>query len=317
MGSDPLVIHTEAIDDDARRWLAERTELVDARPGEPDFEARASDATGLLVRTYTLVDTALLDRMPALQVVARAGVGLDNIDLPACRERGIKVVYTPDANTQAVAEYVLAIALDATRPRTFLREAVELDTWKQMRATLRGERQLDESTIGILGLGRIGKRVARMFTGIGARVIYTDLLEIPEADRAGALPVEESTLFKEADILTIHVDGRPENKAFLDDSYLDLLGPEAILLNTSRGFVINNEHLVAFLRRNPGARAYLDVHEPEPPPPDSPFFQLENAHIAPHLASRTNTALRRMSDVVEDIWRVLQGEEPTWPAPGT
>jgi phosphoglycerate dehydrogenase-like enzyme len=315
MGSDPLVIHTEVIAEEARSWLAERTELVASKPGEDVFEERASEVAGLLVRTYTEVDAELLDRMPALRVVGRAGVGIDNIDVPACRKRGVEVVYTPDANTQAVAEYVLALVCDGMRPRTCLTHSVDSEEWASMRKTYRAQRQLDEATIGILGLGRIGQVVSRMMRGIGCRVIYHDLEEKPEELRHGATPVDPEELFEQSNILTIHVDGRPENDRWVNQKYIRLLQHDAILLNTSRGFVLDSEDLQTFLKAHPDAKGYLDVYHQEPPEPDDPIFELANAHISPHLASRTETGMRRMSDVVEDIWTVLEGKNPRWPAP--
>ena len=315
MGSLPLVIHTEVFSDEARRWLAERTELIACKPGEPLFEQRAAEAVGLLVRTYTQVDDALMDQMPALKVVGRAGVGIDNIDVPACRTRGVEVVYTPDANTQAVAEYVLALICDSMRPRKRLVDPAELADWSTMRTTYRAQRQIDECTIGIVGLGRIGKRVARMLAGLGCRVLFNDLLDMHVDHCSGAEPVSLETLFEQSNIVTIHIDGAPTNKHWINERILSLMPADAILINTSRGFVVNRADLVTHLRTHPEAQAYLDVHDPEPPHPDDPLLTLENAFIYPHLASRTETGMRRMSDVVHDIWAVIQGEPPRYPAP--
>lgn len=315
MGSDPLVIHTEVIAEEARSWLAKRTELIASKPGEDVFEERAAEIAGLLVRTYTQVNDALLDRMPSLRVVGRAGVGLDNIDVPACRRRGIEVVHTPDANTQAVAEYVLALICDGMRPRRFLSDSEDLAEWATMRKTYLAVRQLDETTVGILGFGRIGQRVARMMQGVGCRVVYYDHKDIPVEARHGATPLGPEELFEQSNILTIHVDGRPENHGWVSRKYLGLLPHDALILNTSRGFVLDDADLLAYLEAHPKAKAYLDVHNPEPPEPNDPFFDIANAHLSPHLASRTETGMRRMSDVVEDIWAVLDGKEPSWPAP--
>ena len=315
MCSDPLVIHTEDFSAHAHAWLAERTELIKAQPGEDAFEQRSGDAAGLLVRTYTQVNDALLDRMPALKVVGRAGVGLDNIDVPACRARDVEVVYTPDANTQAVVEYVIALICDAMRPRTTLESPEQLDAWSAMRAEYRASRQLDECTIGILGLGRIGKRLARALGGIGCTVLYHDLDEIHPEKRSSASAVSAEELFERSDIVSIHVDGRRENHHYVNGRLLALMPEDAILLNTSRGFVLDRSALLEHLRTRPTSRAYLDVHDPEPPLPEDPLFQLPNAHLYPHLASRTDTGLRRMSEVVKDIWAVLQGEKPRYPAP--
>lgn len=317
MGSDPLVIHTEPLSPRAIEWLSERAELIAAKPGEQAFEERASAIEGLLVRTYTIVDDALLDRMPALRVVGRAGVGIDNIDVAACRAREVEVVYTPDANTEAVAEYVFALVLDAIRPRVCLEHAADEDTWSSMRRSYVGERQLDEMTIGILGLGRIGSRVAQIGAAFGSEVLYSDLLDFPLERRFGAECVSVEELFDRSDILSIHIDGRPENHRHVGANLLNHLRADAILINTSRGVVLDVDATTAFLRGNPRALGILDVHDPEPVPADCPLFSLPNARLAPHLASRTESAMERMSAVVEDLWGVLEGEAPIWPAPKT
>jgi phosphoglycerate dehydrogenase-like enzyme len=311
----PLVIYTETIDPNALKWLSQRAEVRTCAPGDPDFESELGRIEGLLIRTYTQVDHDLLDRLPALKVVGRAGVGIDNIDVAACRARGVEVVYAPASSTHAVAEYVVALLCDALRPREYLTNAVDRATWGQLRKTLVGPRQFDELTLGILGLGRIGSTVARFAEVLGFTVQYHDLEEIPASGRFGAQPVELESLFSNVDILTIHVDGRASNRGFIDRSLLDRLPQDAVVLNTSRGFVFDHDSLRTWLAERPETRAYLDVQDPEPPPEGDPLLALPNARLLPHLASRTSTAMARMSDVVEDIWAVLEGSTPNWPAP--
>ena len=305
---------TEPLTPDSLQWLRERVSVTEAAPGEPAFEAVAGSLEGIVVRTLTQVDRALLSRMPRLRVVARAGVGLDNIDLPACRERGIAVVHTPDANTQAVVEYVLCLLCDALRPRLFLGRPVDTQAWERIRTEVCGERQMDELTLGILGFGRIGSRVAQVARAIGFRVLYNDLLTFAPSMRHGAEPVSAEDLFARSDVITLHIDGRPDNRRFVNASLIKHMRPQALLLNTCRGFVLDHEALADFLRMNPGAQALLDVHEPEPFPADHPLLGMRNAHLAPHLASRTRSAMDRMSWVVRDAVAVLEGRKPEFAA---
>lgn len=304
------VIQTEHLDAETAAWLAERVNLIVCPHDDPAFVARLAEADGLVVRTYTRVNAALLDRAPRLRVVARAGVGVDNIDLRACAQRGVVVVNAPDANTEAVVEFVFAEMLDALRPRMRMRQAADANQWRRWRDELEAERQLDEITLGILGLGRIGKRIAAVAAALGMRTIYHDLLDVPAAQRFGAEPVDRDALLRQADTLTIHVDGRPGNRNLIGERELAMMRADVLLLNTSRGFVVDRAALAAFLVAHPRAQARLDVHEPEPIEAGDPLLALPNAHLTPHIAGRTRTAMKRMSEVVYDVWEVLQGREP-------
>lgn len=302
----PLVIQTEHLDVSAAAWLRERCDLVvQPADGSAAWYDALGRAAGLVVRTYTRVDEAMLARAPCLRVVGRAGVGVENIDLEACRARGVEVVNTPDANTGAVVEFVLALALDALRPRVYLGRALAPEEWNHTRRALTAPRQLSDLVVGVYGLGRIGSRVARLFGALGACVLYHDLREIPQSERAGAESVGRAELLARAELLTIHVDGRAANRGLIDAAALRLCRSDVVLINTSRGFVIDSAALAAFLLAQPAARALLDVHEPEPLGSTSALLGLSNARLTPHLASCTASAQRAMSWVVKDVWRVL------------
>ena len=313
----PLVIQTEDLDPEPAAWLAERCEFVVCPFGdEVRFEGLLPRAEGLVVRTYTQVNRGLLARAPKLRVVGRAGVALENIDVAACRERGIKVVHTPGANTRAVVELVTAFLVDAFRPRLYLEGPIAPERWHQIRREVIAKRELNELTLGILGFGRIGSAVARVGAALDMRVLYNDLIEVPAPKRAGAEPVSFERLLAESDVLTVHVDYRPENKHLLNAAAFARLKPGVLFLNTSRGFVVDPAALAAFLKANPEARAMLDVHDPsEPIKAGYPLLGLPNARLTPHLASGTEKAKRNMSWVVRDIWRVLNGDAPEWEAP--
>jgi phosphoglycerate dehydrogenase-like enzyme len=310
----PLVIQTEHLDPEPAAWLGERCELVRCGSEEGRFAGLLERAAGLVIRTYTAVDEAMLAAAPRLKVVGRAGVGVDNVDLEACARRGVAVVNTPDANTRAVVEYVTGLMCEAVRPRMFLREAVGLGRWKELREAAIAPRQLDEMTLGIYGLGKIGSKVARVGAALNMRVVYRDLREVPVEERNGAEPVTREELLAQADVLTVHVDGRPSNRGLLGAEAIGRMKKDVVFINTSRGFVVDAGALAGFLKRNAGARAILDVHEPEPFGAEYPLLGLSNAWLAPHLASATVAAKRNMSWVVRDVWRVLSGEAPLFPA---
>lgn len=309
-----LVLVAEELDPVCEAWLRERAEVLRVPHDDPSFHDALSRADALIVRTYTIVNDALLNRAPKLKVVARAGVGLDNISLPDCAERNIPVVYTPDANTAAVTELLFALLLDRLRPRTRLTKALPTKEWKALRSSLLAPRQLADLTLGILGLGRVGRSVTRAATALRMRVIYHDLLDIPQDQRAGAEPVSRDALLSESDVLSIHVDDRASNRRLIGSAELARMKPDAILINTSRGFVLDSCALAQHLQAHGQFSTIIDVHEPEPPSDDYPLFHTERATLTPHIGAATARAHRNMSWVVRDVWRVLSNEKPEFQA---
>lgn len=303
------VLVTETLDDACAQWLAERVDLVWCAHDAPDFQEKLQTADALVVRTYTQVNAELLAAAPNVKVVGRAGVGLDNFDLPACSDAGVRVVYTPDANTQAVVEYVTGLILDHIRPRTAMPPGVSAEQFHDLRKTQVGL-ELADLTLGILGVGRIGKRLARAAVGLGMRrILGNDIVDQPEAPPEVRF-VDKQTLYRESDILTVHADGRAANHHLIDAAALMQMKSDCLLINAARGMLVDAAALAAWARANQNAAAVLDVHDPEPPPPDYALYGLPNVRLLPHLASRTDTALQNMSWVVKDVFAVLEGDEP-------
>ncbi|MEO1716309.1 MAG: NAD(P)-dependent oxidoreductase [Planctomycetota bacterium] len=306
-----LVIQTEDLAPEAAAWLGERCELVRCATDDPQAEDLLRNASALVVRTYTRVDAALLQRCPKLKVVGRAGVGLDNIDLDACRAHGMRVVHTPGANTQAVVEFVTAMLCDGLRPRCFLDAPMQsLDDWQSLRKELVADRQIGDLTLGVVGLGRIGSRVAQVAEALGMRVIYCDIKH--KGDIPQRLGLQQ--LCAEADVVTVHVDGRPDNRRVIGADAFGRMKSDVVFINTSRGMVVDETACAEFMINHPAACAMLDVTEPEPFTETSPLLDIDNVHISPHIAGATASAKLAMSWVVRDVWRVLQGEEPEHPA---
>jgi phosphoglycerate dehydrogenase-like enzyme len=310
------VLVTEGSDPRPLQWLREQANVVEIRADDPAFESQLAAADGLCVRTYTQVNAELLARAPRLKVVARGGVGLENIDVAACRRRGVEVVYAPDANTLAVGDFVFGYLLQLLRPWYFFKErAYEPKEFKRIRDTVRG-RQLNELTLGILGMGRVGRRVGHIgANGFGMTVIYNDLIDVSAKLDFPATAVDKATLFSKCDILSIHVDMRPENYLLVGRERLSQLKPTAVLINSSRGEVLDATALADAIRAKKIAGAALDVYSPEPPAPDFPLLGLDNVLLTPHLAARTTTAMENMSWVVRDVMEVLHGRKPKYPAP--
>jgi phosphoglycerate dehydrogenase-like enzyme len=314
---DPFtVLVTEGSDPRPLQWLRQQAHIVEIRADDPAFASQLATADGLSVRTYTQVNETLLAQAPRLKVVGRGGVGLENIDVAACRRRGVEVVYAPDANTLAVGDFVFGYLLQLLRPWRFFKDRVyEPKEFKRIRDTVRG-RQLNELTFGVLGMGRVGRRVGHIAAcGFGMKVLYNDLIDVAGLLDFPATAVDKPTLYRSADILTLHVDMKPQNHHLIAAEQLAMLKPTAILINTSRGEVLDAAALAQAVKAKRIAGAALDVYFPEPPAADFPLLGLENVLLTPHLAARTTTAMENMSWVVRDIMEVLHGRPPKYPAP--
>ncbi|KKL57123.1 hypothetical protein LCGC14_2238550, partial [marine sediment metagenome] len=195
--SKPIVVVTEPLSDRALAWLAERVEV--RRIEIEQLDEHIGQADGLIVRTYTLVGPELLDRAGKLKVVGRAGVALDNIDVPACRARGVEVVHTPEANTLAVVDYTIRMIIEMNRKFWPLEGYVSTEEFHRIRKQTFG-RFLSSATLGIIGCGRIGSRVGRAAAALGMKVLYNDILDI-ELDYP-ARAVDKPTLYAQSDIIT-------------------------------------------------------------------------------------------------------------------
>ena len=316
MPTRPLVLVTEGGDPKPMEWLRSQAEVLQIPLDDPRLDEALSRAEALVVRTYTKVNDDFLSKAPKLKVVGRGGVGLENIDVAACRKRGIQVVYTPDANTLAVGDFVFGNILQLIRPYAAFRQRTpDPKEFKRLRDTLRG-RQLNELTLGILGMGRVGRRVGHIAAnGFGMRVLYNDILDVTTHVNFPSIPVDKSTLYRESDILSLHVTMLPGNENLIGARELAMMKPDAILINTSRGEVLDINALADALKTKKLAAAAIDVFHPEPPPANFPLLGMDNVILTPHMAARTSTAIENMSWVVRDVIDVLHGKPPRFRAP--
>lgn len=292
------------LDAAAEARLAAEAEIVRCDAGEEAICRAIVDCDALVARTHLPVTRRILEAGGRLRVVGVAGVGLDNVDERAAAERGIAVLHTPAASSDAVAELTVAFMLLWQRPIPRLADAYRNGRFRQAREAPHG-RELRELTIGIVGMGRIGARVGRICAaGLGARVIYNDILPVGPFDFA-ASPVEKDSLWREADVVTLHVPLTDATRGLIDARILARLRTGALLINTSRGAVVDTPALLAALRSGRMSAA-LDVADPEPLPPDHPLLNLPNCVVTPHIAARTEGGLRRMFDVVDQVAAFLR-----------
>ncbi len=305
------VVVADRVADAGLKRLTESPDIeVTALAGRPraELERALADAHALIVRSETQVTADLMTRAPHLRVIARAGVGVDNIDVPAATRRGIAVMNAPGANTVSAAEHVMALLLALVRRIPWAVEAMRRGEWDRKRfegSELRGK------TIGIIGLGRIGGQVAHLARAFGMQLLGHDPYLSPE--RAAELEVKLATLdelLRRADVVTLHMAHTEQTHRLINAERLALMKPGAVLVNTARGELVDEAALAAVLEAGGIAGAAIDVFAVEPLPADSPLRRLDRVILTPHLAASTTEAQDRVSTETCDAVRnaLLQGD---------
>jgi glyoxylate reductase len=254
----------------------------------------------------------LLDREPQLRVVSNFAVGYDNIDVPAATARGVAVCNTPGILTETTADLAFALLMAAARRVVEGADYVRAGRWRTWGPTLLLGRDLHGATLGIVGFGRIGQAVAARARGFGMRVLATARHE----DEAAAEVLDADyrdldDLLAASDFVSLHVALTPETTGLIGARELGLMKPEAILVNTARGPVVDTGALTVALRDGRLGGAALDVTDPEPLPADHPLLALPNALVVPHIASATVATRDHMATVAaRNLLAVLRGERP-------
>jgi D-3-phosphoglycerate dehydrogenase len=266
------------------------------------FQAALAEADGLVVRSATRVTKELLAKGPRLKVVGRAGVGVDNIDLPAATERGIAVLNSPAGNTVAAVELTMALILSVVRRVAEADRSMRAGKWERSR--LRGL-QLKDRTLGLVGAGRIGSEVASRCRAFGMKILaYDPYLTAERANDIGLALTGLDEVLTHGDIISLHVPLTDETFHLIDERALSRMKPGAFVVNVSRGGVIDEEALGRALIGGRLAGAALDVFEFEPLPPDSPLLNLPNVVLTPHLGASTVEAqelvAREIAESVRD-----------------
>jgi (S)-sulfolactate dehydrogenase len=271
-------------------------DLVEDRAG---LLARVASADALIVRNRTRVDTALLGAAPRLRAVGRLGVGLDNIDVPACLAAGIAVFPATGANSLAVAEYVIATAMVLLRGAYLSSADVAAGKWPRPR--LSNGRETAGKTLGLVGFGGIGRMTARLAQGLGMRVLASDPLlaaDSPAWKETGVGRRELDALLREVDVLSLHVPLTETTRGLLDAARLALMKPDAVLINTARGGIVDEAALAAALRAGRLGAAALDVFDAEPLPAGSALAEAPNLILTPHIGGVTRESNERVSTLV-------------------
>lgn len=242
-----------------------------------------------------------------LKIIARHGVGVDNIDVEAATEKGIVVTYTPLANSDSVAEYAVMLILSSLRQFQRVTQEMSKGNWNRFLG-----HELMNKIVGIVGFGAIGRRVANKLSCFNVRLIaYDPYVKEEEIRNAGVEPVSLETLLSSSDIVTLHLSLTNETKNLINDGRLKLMKKGAFLVNTSRGGIIDEPALVNALRSGIISGAALDVFEQEPLRRDSPLYKLDNVILSPHMANFTIEALSRMDMMnAKDLELFFKGHRP-------
>ncbi|MCX6772158.1 MAG: hydroxyacid dehydrogenase [Candidatus Micrarchaeota archaeon] len=264
-------------------------------PAAADLPAALANADALIVRSATKVTAELLTHASKLKIVARAGVGTDNIDKPACEKRKIKVINTPAASTNAVAELALGMMFAAARRIPKADAGMKAKKW--LKKELTGT-EIQGKTLGVIGLGRIGTSLALKAHSIGMNILYYD----PHAQSAPAVGkgVSLDELMASADYISLHVPATPETTGMINAAAISKMKKTAVIVNTARGALIDEEALYSALKEGRMGCACLDVYPSEPY--SGKLCELENVVLTPHIAGSTAEAQMRIGlELIEKL----------------
>ena len=309
MSETPIVLLTNPMHADGEAILAPHVRLIVAPDARPETLRKwAAEAHGIIVRAKLPDD--IVDHAPRLKGMVRHGVGLDFIPVAAATARGIAVANLPGSNTNAVAEYVMSALTHLRRPLYRLDARMRGEGWATARAVADSLTELNASTLGILGVGTIGRRIAGIARdGFGMTVLGT-------SRRKGSLPagVEEvalADLFARSDAVVVCCALTDETRGLVNRDLLDRMQRHAVLVNVSRGAVIDTPALIEALRSGKIAGAALDVFDVQPLPANDALFDCPNLLLTPHTAGITATSSRAMAvGAAEEMLRILRGEQP-------
>jgi len=260
---------------------------VQERMEEADLLNYAGQFDGIICGDDKFTAKVIEQCVPRLKVIAKWGTGIDSIDQPAARRLGVKVCNTPNAFTLPVADTVMAYMLAFARRQPWMDQAMKAGTWKKING-----RSLSECTLGVVGIGNIGKAIFRRARGFGMKLLGNDIIPIPRDFllENGVQMVSLKELLGQADFVSLNTDLNPTSYRLINAQTLSWMKPSAVLINTSRGPVVEEKALIAALTSGQIAGAALDVFEDEPLPADSPLKKMDNVMLAPHNANSSPAA---------------------------
>jgi D-3-phosphoglycerate dehydrogenase len=310
----PAVLLVEKIHAHYLNLLEQRGSVVRPEGFSEKQLARAAAehaVDAIVIRTNGLVNARIIAASPKLKIIARHGIGVDHIDIPAATRAGVWVVNTPGASRVAVAEHTWSMILALSKHVLNATAAVRRRDYAfRENKSL----QLEGKTLGIVGLGRIGGSVAQIGRAFGMNILYTDIVAYPAKERRlRARKVPLKTLLQKSDVVSLHTPLDKSTRGLIGAAELKHMQPHAFLINCARGAIVDTFALAAALKAGQLNGAGLDVFDPEIPPASHPLLKSDKVVLTPHSAAQTPEANYGYAAVVEDVFRVLDGKRPRWP----
>ena len=304
--------------DIAKDMVPRNLDMVIAKIGTPEFNAALAEAVCLVGFGDGTMDDAFYKSAPNLKLVQLLSAGYDRCDIEAARRAAVPICNNGGANSTAVAEHALMLMLAVSRRLVWQHTNVAAGRWRGNNVEDVKLYELKDHTLGIVGLGTIGKKTAKLAKAFGMNVQYYDIKRLSE-DQADTLGVKFSLLeelLKSSDIVSLHVPLLPDTKHMIGAAQLKMMKPSAYLVNTCRGPVVDETALIEALTNGTIAGAGLDVFDKEPPPPNNPLFALQNVVMTAHFAGPTyDNQFTRFRNAFDNCQRVVRGEKPLWVIP--
>jgi glyoxylate reductase len=279
-------------------------------PSYDQLTSMLEDCDGLLCLLTDNIDGELLASASQLRVVSTMSVGFEHIDIEACRKHGIKVGHTPGVLTETTADFTMALMLSVSRRIPEAVHYAQSGQWKTWDPGLLLGQDLHNAVVGIIGMGRIGQAVAQRIYSFGSQLLYNDLSRVQDIEKdLNAEAVELDDLLSRVDIVSLHVPSTERTYQMISHPQFEIMKPSSILINTSRGTVVDTSALLQALREGKIAAAGLDVTDPEPLPHNHPLFELPNCLITPHIASAGAATRAKMAHMaVDNLLAGLRGK---------
>jgi phosphoglycerate dehydrogenase-like enzyme len=304
--------------DVAQKMLPGGFELAAAEPNSPEFRAAMAGAKYLVGYGGRSMDDAFYRAAPNLKLIQLLSAGYDTCDVEAASRARVPICNNGGANSVAVAEHTFALLLAVTRQITFLHKLVSTGAWRGNEWLGKGYYELSGKTLGIVGLGTIGKKTARLAQAFGMTVQYYDIARLSEerADDLGVRFALFEELLRTSDIVSLHMPLTKATRHMMGPAQFKMMKPTAYLVNTCRGPVVDEAALIEALQAGTIAGAGLDVFDQEPPPPNNPLFALQNVVLTAHFAGPTwENQYTRFRNAFDNCQRVIRGDRPLWVIP--